>query len=225
LGATTTIAIVAFFIIAIVIGFSTFAPLLGGLIDADGFFVDTQLQPKPEANEIICDLRVKVFANLDQTIALTEFFIRIDDQDSHNWTWFDCQAQNGFPALSLLDLGLDIPQNTLVLADTVETGCITIVDASDASQKVTPNTQPNLCRDVAVAEALTFISLPFNVDTEFVIQNIPLREYNLEIVYKNREIAFGKVGSAISLDTEEPFITKICDQFSVLEGRTCIRTG
>lgn len=222
MSATTTIFILAFFIIAVVIGFSTFAPLLGGLLDADGFFVDTQLKPKPQTNEIICDLRVKVNADLDQTLPFSELFIRIDTSDSHDWTWFECFAQDGFPPLALLDFGENFNElSFLALGELTETGCITIVDARDPTQKVTPNTQPNLCREVGVAEEFgEIIPLPFDVSVEFVIQNIPLREYNLEITYDKREIFADKTFTA-----NEPYITKICDQFSILEGSQCFRTG
>jgi len=227
MGITTNLFVLGFFIIAFVIGFSTFAPLLGGLIDeASGFYVDTQLKPEPESDEAICDLRIKVFADLDQTFALTEFFIRINPVDSHNWTWDDCHASSDFPLGSLLDLSTRFQTQAVASGAVTETACITIVDARDPTQKVTPVTNSNLCRDIVVTRGATFsLALPFNVDAEFIINNIPLREYNLEIVYLGRDIVITESGQrSISLSANEPFITKICDQFSFRDVQTCRRT-
>jgi hypothetical protein len=226
MGIITNLFILGFFIIALVIGFSTFSGLLSGLIDeASGFFVDTELKPKPQGNEIICDLRVKVNADLDETLAFTELFIRIIPESSHNWTWFECFAQGDIPLGALIDFGENIQPLAFLIGDLTETGCITIVDATDPTQKVTPNTQPNLCQTVEVGEQFETIPIPFDVSTEFVIKNIPLREYILEITYDNREIAVGEKGQATSLTANEPYKTRICDQFSVLQGSNCVRTG
>jgi len=228
MGIITNLVVLGFFIIALVIGFSTFAPLLGGLIDeASGFYVDTQLKPEPESDEAICDLRVKVFADLDQTLPLSEFFVRINPVDSHNWTWDDCHASSNFPLGSLLDLGKRLQPLAVASGAVTETACLTIVDAKDPTQKVTPVTNSNLCRDILVTTGATLsLALPFNVDAEFVINNIPLREYNLEIVYVGRDIAITESGErTISLSANEPYITKICDQFSVRDRQQCVRTG
>jgi hypothetical protein len=228
MGIVTNLFIFGFFIIALVIGFSTFSPLFTGLIDeASGFFVDTQLKPEPESNEAICDLRVKVFADLDQTLAFSEFFVRISPIDSHNYSWDDCHASGNFPLGSLLDLGTRFEPLAIATGEVIETACITIVDAKDPSQKVTPVTNPKLCRDITVTRGATLsLALPFNVDAEFVINNIPLREYDLEIVYQGRDIAITESGErTISLNANEPYITKICDQFSFRDRQTCVRTG
>lgn len=226
MGVITNLFVLGFFIIALVIGFSTFAPLLGGLIDqASGFYVDTQLKPKPQSDEAICDLRIKVFADLDQTLALSEFFIRIVPEDSHDWSWDDCHASSNFPLGSLLDLSTRFQIQAVAVGEVIETACITIVDARDPSQKVTPTTNSNLCRDIIVTTGATLsLALPFNVDAEFVINNIPLREYNLEIVYVGRDIVFREGGQTTSLSANEPFVTKICDQFSFRDVQTCRRT-
>lgn len=222
MGIITNLFVIGFFIIAFVIGFSTFSGAFASLIDeATGFFTDTNLKPKPEGNEIICDLRVKVFADLDQTIAFSEFFIRIDPEDSHNYTYFECFSQSELSLLALLDFDLSFDQLTqqaFLVSDLTETACISIVDSTDPTQKVTPNTQPNLCRDIFIGKQFEIVPIPNNVDAEFVIKNIPLREYNLEIVYQNREI-FGDV----TLSANEPFIGKICDQFNHLERGICVR--
>ena len=228
MGIFTNLFVVGFFIIAFVIGFSTFSPLLVGLIDtASGFYIDTQLKPEPQIDEAICDLRIKVFADLDQTLALTEFFVRIMPEDSHNWSWDDCHASSNFPLGSLLDLSTRFQTQAIATGAVTETACITIVDARDPTQKVTPITNSNLCRDILVTTGATFsLPLPFNVDAEFVINNIPLREYNLEIVYVGRDIAITESGErTISLSANEPYVTKICDQFSVRDRQQCVRTG
>jgi len=227
MGIVTNLFVLGFFIVALVVGFSTFAPLLGGLIDeASGFYVDTQLKPEPQSDEAICDLRIKVFALLDQTLAGSEFFIRINPVDSHNWSWDDCHASSNFPLGSLLDLSTRFQTQAIAVGEVTETACITIVDARDPSQKVTPVTNSNLCRDVVVTRGATLsLALPFNVDTEFIINNIPLREFNLEIIYQGRDIVITESGQrSISLNANEPFITKICDQFSVRDRQQCVRS-
>lgn len=227
MGIITNLLVLGFFIIALVIGFSTLSGFFTDLIDdASGFFTATELKPKPQADEIICDLRVKVFADLDMTLPLTTLFARIDPNNSHEWTYFECFAQGNFPAIAQLDLGKASEiQGLDFLTLGGETVGVQIVlrDANDPTQKVDAFTQPQLRREVPLGEDFGIVATPFNIDSEFVVKNIPLREYNLEI-FIGREIFVGEPIRQ-TLSAGEAYSTKICDQFSVLQFQTCVRSG
>ncbi len=227
MGIITNLFVVGFFIIALVIGFSTLSGFFTDLIDdASGFFTATELKPKPEVNEIICDLRVKVFADLDMTLPFSTLFARIDPNNSHEWTYFECFSQGNFPAIAQLDFGkpseiqgLDF----LTLGGETVSVMIVLRDANDPTQKVDAFTQPQLRREVPLGEDFGIIATPFSIDSEFVVKNIPLREYDLEI-FIGREIFVGEPIRE-TITAGDPFVTKICDQFSRLELQSCFRTG
>jgi len=227
MGIITNLFVVGFFIIALVIGFSTLSGFFTDLIDdASGFFTATELKPKPEVNEIICDLRVKVFASLDMTLPLSTLFARIDPNNSHEWTYFECFSEGNFPLTAQLDFGKPSEiQGLDFLTFGGETVTVQIVlrDAKDPTQKVDAFTQPQLRREVPISEDFGIIATPFNIDSEFVVKNIPLREYDLQI-FIGREIFVGEPIRE-TLDSGEAFETKICDQFSTLQFLTCVRTG
>ena len=223
----TNLLVVGFFIVALVIGFSTISSIFTNLIDdASGFFTATELKPKPTVDEVICDLRVKVFADLDMTLPLTTLFARIDPNNSHQWTYFECFSEGNFPVTAQLDLfepseiqGLDF----LILGGETVSVEIVLRDANDPTQKVDAFTQPQLRREVPLGDDFGIVATPFNIDSEFVVKNIPLREYKLEI-FIGREIFVGEPIRQ-TLDAGEPFETRICDQFSILDGQSCVRTG
>lgn len=230
MGIISNLAIIGFFLIALVIAFSIFEPAFAGLFDsATGFFTATQLQPRVGADEIICDLRIKTLADLDQTLPFSTIFTRIDPNNSHEWNYFECEFASQFPLGSLLDIEDRFREFQLQVLDIVTFGGETIsveivlLDANDPTQKVDAFTQPQMRQQILLSTEFAILPTPFNVDQVFVVKNIPVREYQLQIFY-GREIVVGEPFAGISLGAGEPFITKICDQFSVLQGTQCIRT-
>jgi len=229
MGIISNIAVIGFFLIALVIAFSIFETVFAGLIDgATGFFTATQLQPRVGTDEVICDLRIKTLADLDQTLPFSTIFTRIDPNNSHEWNYFECEFASQFPIASLLDIEDRFTELQLQALDIVTFGGETIsveivlLDANDPTQKVDAFTQPQMRQQILLSTEFAILPTPFNVDQVFVVKNIPVREYQLQIFY-GREI-FVDRPIRETLDAGEPFITKICDEFSVLQGTQCIRT-
>jgi len=222
MGIGTNITIVVVLMVLILIFYAVFQPVFAGLIDsATGFFTATQLKPRVTEDEIICDLRIKVFADLDTKGFLQEqTFIKIDPQNSHRYNYFECATKSQFSPASLLDFGIR-SSNAFQTLDIVTWGGETIHmeivlrDSSDPTQKVDAFTQPQLFQEIKLSEEFGILKTPLALDTEFVVKNIPLREYNLEI-FAGREIN--------DLGAGKPFKAKICDQFSVLSNGVCVRS-
>ena len=221
MGAGTTLAVVMVILIMIAILYSTFQPVFAGLIDkGTGFFSATQLKPRVTEDEVICDLRVKVFADLEvRGLLLNDVYVKIDPEHSHQYNYFECATVSQYAPLNLLDLDkryTDFLHQLDIVVLGGETVHLQIVlrDTKDPTQKVDAYTQPQLLREIKISEGAGLVPTPFGLDTEFVVKNIPLRNYDLEI-YAGKKIN--------NLEFGQPFVTKICDQFSRLESGTCIR--
>ena len=204
---------VGFLLVVILIAYAVFQPVFAGLIDsATGFFTATQLKPKIGVDDIICDLRVKTFAKLDQTLPFSELFIRIDPNNTHDFNWFNCFQFSNFPNAQLIDLQFKNPQplDFFTFGGETISGQIVLRDANDPTQKVDAFTQPQLKRSVLISEDAGIIPTPFNMDIEYVVTNIPKRDFTLEIYY-GREIFTDR-----TLDVGKPIIAKICANGSKL---------
>lgn len=223
MGIGTNVTILIVLMVVILISYAVFQPVFAGLIDnATGFFTATQLKPRVSQDEFICDLRIKVFADLDTRGLLgTDTFVKIDPQNSHKYNYFDCVTQSQFSPASLLDFGIRT-SNGLQTLDIITWGGETIHmeivlrDTSDPTQKVDAFTQPQLFQEIKLSESAGILKTPLAIDTEFVVKNIPLRDYDLEI-FAGRDIN--------DLGAGRPFIAKICDQFSKLSNGVCVRVS
>jgi len=198
---------IAIFIVILLIAYAVFEPLITGIIDkANGLITATELKPRALGGETICDLRVKVFAEITQDFGIGSPEITMDKNNAFEATWFDCFGQSNPSPASLIDLDLRFSNLRFSLLDFVTLGGekihaeIVIRDANDPTQKVDAFTQPQLRRVVFSSDGISIIKTPLNVNVEFVITNIPQREYDLEIYY----------GRPINdMGAGEPFIGKI----------------
>lgn len=171
---------------------------------ANGFFTATQLTPRVNVDETVCDLRVKVFAKVTQDFGIAAPEITIDKDNNSSYEWFECESSSKINALYLLDWDLEL-QNTSKL-DFISLGGesisveIVLRDQKDSTQKVDAFTQPQMKRLIQIEQGI--IKTPLDASMEFVVKNIPERNYDLEIYY----------GRAINdMDAGKPFISKICN--------------
>lgn len=198
MGAGTTIAAIGFVIIGLVVAYAMFEPAFAGLVDtATGLYTATQLQPRVGADEIICDVRISITAALtsDPLKLNSPQFIRINEINGVQSEFFDCHNFSEFPLFSFVDAGARIDQFTVISFGQTIPVELTLRDRNDPTQKVDKFTQPSLAGSVEIPPTFTLNQVDASI--EFVVTNIPLREYNAEIIY---------VGFPIN-DDELPFST------------------
>jgi len=181
----------------IVVVLFVFAPeLVEGLIDdLTGTYSATQLLPRVGSDEIICDLRVQIDADLIQDFNVpiigSQPYVKINDVDTQ---YYNCVASSNVSTLDLLDFNhLSGVSNELsvlfVTPQNLETS-IKLIDATDSSQQVTSATQPQL-KIVESFDVGQSINTPYDVSRTFVITDIPARTFNLEIFYENSALITG----------------------------------
>lgn len=183
----------------IVVVLFVFAPeMVEGLIDSvTGTYSATQLLPRVGSDEIICDLRVEIDADLIQDLNTgiilidSKPYVQINDVDTQ---YFNCVAFSNVSALDLVDFNhlSGVGNELSVLFATplnLETS-ISLVDATDASQQVTSATQPQL-KVIESFDVGQVINTPYDVSRTFVVTDIPARQFNLEIVYDNSQLITG----------------------------------
>lgn len=197
-------------VIALVILF-VFAPsALAGLIDGStGYFTATQLQPKIGQDEIICDLRVEVNAEMVDS----DIFFLIDEKphvriNSVTPEYFDCFAKSAPNTMSLLNFNhlhgmseLDV----LIFTPQVLTSDIKLIDSNDGSQQVSSALQPQL-KHSRTFQSGEIIDTPFNISETFVVTNIPARQYVLEINYNSQT---GLISGIDGKSLGQPYITTV----------------
>lgn len=177
------------------------------LVDSTKGLADAfEITPKPKSSEKVCDVQITVHAELAETLPFTPLFIRMGDEAQLNknprdYSWLDCHSATAFPLASLLDwFRYDDEKPTglaLFLAD--EKIHVELVLRSSDGTKIDAYTQPSLFRWKTIKAGI--IELPLDMSQQFVVKNIPQRDYNLE-VYWGRDI--NGMGSGI------PFVTTIC---------------
>ncbi len=148
----------------------------------------------PEENELICDLKIEIFAVIkDNPIPLAPAIVGIGsenpfDDRAKKYQWKDCQQASNFPYGSLIDLDETISKALLLSfvfqgSDThVE---VVLVDRS-TGKRITSDNVANLGRDIPIPEGS--VPLPHDLTNEllFVITNIPAqRNYDLEISFED----------------------------------------
>lgn len=207
--------IAIFLIIVIIIGAVVFMQMGNQLIDATQDFQQTlftqielrEVVPLPMAFEDVCDLRVTVRGTVDQTLPFTELFIRMNFGDV-SYSWFDCHESTAIPLFSLWDIGKT--------SDTSNPLAVILGDAQDLNLEIElknfpndPNIiknkflSPNLAKKIKLPSGS--FPTPHPITQEFIITNIPDRNYKLTVDFSNTDIE-GNAG--------DPFQTNICKQFT-----------
>lgn len=214
---------IAFLILAVVIAIALIPDLFDGLLDNAGeFYTATKLKPKVGVDEVICDLRVNVNANMVQDINIglplidSKPKIAINQANSHTYDWFNCKFASQYTPFDLLNQG-DVPQQNVILFpfDTRLNTKIAIIDAVDSTQRVDSILQPHLERFIPFNGG-SIVATPFDVSMEYVISDIPVRNYKLEIFYEADFIT-----GINNQNLGSPYIAQICDENSVLRNGQC----
>lgn len=205
------------FIIIIIIGAVVFMQIGNQLIDATQEFQQvlfTQIElrevvPLPMAFEDVCDLRVTVNGKIDQTLPLSELFVRLNHGDV-SYAWFDCHPSTGIPLFSLLDFGKNSNADTdplaFIFGDAQDLNIEVELKNFPSDPPVIKNKflNPNLAKKIKLPSGS--FPTPHPITQEFIITNLPDRNYKLTVDFTNTDIE-GNGG--------DPFETNICKAFTV----------
>lgn len=195
-----TVAIVALAVILIVVlygGSQLFDGIFSVFDHANGVYTATQLKPRPNIDETICDLRVEPHAelwsgsltakslNIDDNINPfpAEIWVHIDDQNAFSYTWFNCESSVIKSPFELIYKGDAETLDFFTTGGESISSQIVLIDKADPTQKVDAYTQSWLKQDIQLTSSFGFVDTPYDLSKEFVVKNIPLREYTLEIYY------------------------------------------
>ncbi len=206
-----TALVIGLAVIAVIL-FTVAPSVFAGLIDEGAnLYTATQLQPKANSNEIICDLRITTDVDLTQDIntgilivdSKPEFTVNSIDTE-----WFDCYRQNNFPTNALVNLNHLNDFTQLSFLTAVEgsvTSKIRLIDSTDSNQQVDWNLQKQLKKTENFPPAT--YSTPLPVDQTFVVTNIPARDYNLELHIDG--FFFGSTFDEVNGKIGQPYTDKV----------------
>jgi len=206
---TTIIALAVIFVVVAIFAPSVFDSFFSAIDHANGLYTATNLLPRVGQDEILCDLRVKVNAELVQGVGLfgvgDQPYVEIKSFTADNYDWFECHATSTISALDLADFDVPVPIKVdeldfITIGEEKTHSEIVLRDSSDSTQKVDAFTQPQLFRDIQISSGAGVVSTPLDMSVEFVVKNIPARDYTLEIYY-------GRIIN--DLPAGEPFLTTI----------------
>lgn len=213
MGAISSIIILIILVIIVVIAWGYIQNfILEILLTGDrlgiAVFTSEELEATPMSDEMVCDLRITIFATIDERIPF-DVFVRIPDSggDVKRYFWTDCSPAKATSLFSLLDLSQNLNES---LGGLNQLAFFTPEDKIGTSIRlVDPKTgdiidkfnRSNLVKDVGLLEGK---NTPFDVRVEFFIPNVPHRDYDLEIFF------FRAINN---LPIGTPFVDEIC-QFS-----------
>ncbi len=223
MGITTLIIAVAFLLFAIIF----IVPVLGNLETAteDGLVcaIIPQLCPVPteeterfkdevrkqetEAekrfpqSDLICDLEVRVKADLVQFGGIGSPYVEMNVNDPSDYTWY-CQFPNQWGTLNnLID---EINQLAFfAFEDEFIRSQIKLVQKNNPDKWIDGENDDykSMVRDIRLVQRDGIVNTPYNLDQSFYVENVPYLDYNLEIYY----------GRTINnLNAGEPVIDKVC---------------
>jgi len=170
-------------------------------------FTSEELEATPTSEEMVCDLRVTIFATIDERFPF-EVFVKIPDSEGQvkRYFWTDCSPAKATSLLSLLDLSENLNEGIENLGK-LQLAFFTPEDKIGSSIRlVDPKTgdiidkfnRSNLVKDVGLLEGK---NTPFDVQVSYFIPNIPHRDYDLEIFF------FRAINN---LPIGTPFVDEVC---------------
>lgn len=185
---------------------------------------------EPQQGEAICDLIISTNVQLVQNPLLlqpsqftpTEFAIPINNP--YNYSYERCTIQGGFVIANLLDNGIgQAPRPTVSLqtndaflnplgSDFVQQ--IRLIDARDPTQRIDWTLYPNLSYTTTIPPSVQQ-ETPVSLNAQFVVPNIPVRTYNLELHLSGADLGINGMPNGV------PFTGQICNQFQTFVAGSC----
>ncbi|MCP6727227.1 MAG: hypothetical protein KJI69_04325 [Patescibacteria group bacterium] len=168
-------------------------------------FTSEELEATPTSEEMVCDLRVTVFATVDERFPF-DVFVRVPDSSGEvkRYFWTDCSPAKATSLFSLLDISENLNEalgNLGQLAFFSEEDVITVnIRLTDpkTGDIIDKFNRGNLEKQIG---DLQNKNTPFDIQQQFFIPNVPHRDYDLEIFY-------GRAINELPIGT--PFVDEVC---------------
>lgn len=201
---------------------------LGEVYNASFFLIE------PRQGEAICDLIIRTNVNVIQEeipltpseVVPTEFYV--NPANPYSFTYERCTFHSEFVIFNLIDNGVGQaprPQGEFIenfqtnkfvnLLGSTFVQELRLTDASDPTQRVDWILNPNLSYTTSIPPSLTQ-ETPLSLDATFVVPNLPVRTYNLELFLTGAEQ--GVNGQPVG----QPFRGQICNQFQTFSAGQCV---
>lgn len=166
-------------------------------------FTSEELEATPRSDEMVCDLRITIFATVDERFPF-EVFVKIPDSEGQikRYFWTDCSPAKALSLFSLLDLSANLGET---LKSAGQFAFFVDEDQLSVNIRLTdPKTgdvidkfnKGNLVRKINLSG-----STPLEIQQQFFIPNIPHRDYDLEIF-------FFRAINELPIGT--PFVDEVC---------------
>lgn len=186
---------------------------------------------EPQQGEAICDLIINTHVSIvqegginliSQTVS-TEF--KVPPNNPYSYSYEHCTFQNQFVIANLLDNGIGkAPRPVISLQpnsaffnplghDFVQQ--IRLTDARDNTQQIDWVLAPNLTYTTHIPASVQQ-ETPLSLDATFVVPNIPVRTYNLELFLSGADLGVNGLPNGV------PFTGQICNQFQTFSAGKCI---
>ncbi len=223
MGLTSALLGIIVLVIVILILGTVGTSLIGALAIDTSDDIDTiielitkgsQPKPKPTASELLCDLKLIIHAEYDQTAPFSDFFIRIISSgftdaihdSAKEYVWRDCHQSTEVPLASLLDFGIGdgVPLALVPVfigeGESVNTEIVLLDPRTGLT--IDKNNDRTLQRSIDLPAGIA-VNLPLDLTQTYIIKNIPHRDYELQIFFPDHEINRMGKGKA--------FIDEVCE--------------
>lgn len=200
----TSIVLIIIVVLLGTIGTSTVLSNVTNLIDDsedifERVFKGSVPIPKPTQGELVCDLKITIYADLDQFVPFTPFEVTVQDRVKE-YHWTECHSAEEFPIFALLDIAQTVNDaitfgffQTLILEDFTIPAEIKLVDPR-SGVVIDSKHQRNLERDILIRQG---VSTPIDITETYAIKNVPHRDYKLEVHFPENKINGMNVGSPL----------------------------
>ena len=192
---------------------------------------------QPQQGEAICDLLIQTHVSITQddfdilgfkipdtkTLA-TPLEYTIPVNNPYTYEYVNCVFVNQFVIANLLDNGIgqaprpvvsSIPTNAFLNPFGHDfTQQIRLTDANDPTQRVDWILSPNLSYTTTIPISFQQ-ETPLSLNAQFIVPNIPVRTYNLEIYLTGADLGIN------NMPIGEPFKGQICNQFQTFSAGKC----
>ncbi len=212
IGGFLFIIIVA--VVLSIIGITAVTTTVTSLIDGSSdifeilFRGNLPIDIEAEPNELICDLKIEIFAVIkDNPIPLGSALIGIGadnpiDNRGKLYQWKDCQTASRFPIGSLIDLDETISKaGEAITLSFVFQGSETHVEIKlrdrSTGKIISSDNEANFAREIKIPTGSVVLPHDLTDQLLFVTTNIPAeRNYDLEVVFDDFGINGQTIGKA-----------------------------
>ena len=200
-----------------VVGVATVSASVTSLVDGSSdifeilFKGNLPIDIEAEENELVCDLKIEIFAVIkDNPIILAPAIIGIGadnpfDNRAKLYQWKDCQTASKFPLGSLIDLDETLSKASLLsfVFQGEETHVEIKLRDRTTGKVISSDNEANFGRDIDIPTGSVVLPHDLTDQLLFVTTNIPAeRDYDLEVVFED----FGINGQS----TAKAYKDRIC---------------